>query len=153
MVIVWDMLGVRALHKFSYRSCQCNVTGVDWISADEIAAGYGDGTVNIFKFGQAEPVKTLRCQVVELMNEQALTFIEKGSVFSLRWNAIDRRLASGCHDGSIQVTHTTGMVIHCLIFLNWTDLGAGSGRTSRHHHDWFAWEHPLSRLASGSQLW
>ena len=69
MVIVWDMLGVRALHKFSYRSYQWFVTGVEWISADEIAAGYNDGTVNIFKFGQAEPVKTIRCQVVELVKE------------------------------------------------------------------------------------
>ena len=67
MVIVWDTFGVRALHQFFYRSCNYSVTDVEWISADEIAAGYNDGTVNIFKFGQAEPVKTIRCQVVELV--------------------------------------------------------------------------------------
>jgi hypothetical protein len=70
------MCGVKALHIFSYRPRDYNVSDVQWISQDEIAAGFRDGTVNIFKFGHAEPVKTLRCQVVELMNGQSHTIIK-----------------------------------------------------------------------------
>jgi hypothetical protein len=70
-VIVWNEFRVQALHIFSYRSRDYQVIDVQWISADEIAAGSGDGTVNIFKFGHAEPVQTFRYQVIELINEQS----------------------------------------------------------------------------------
>jgi hypothetical protein len=45
-----------------------SLNDVQWISEDEIAAGFSDGTINIFKLDQAEPVKTIRYQVVSLMN-------------------------------------------------------------------------------------
>jgi hypothetical protein len=47
------------------------VPDAEWISIDEIAVGYNEGTVSIFKLGQDEPMKTLNCQVIELMNQQS----------------------------------------------------------------------------------
>jgi hypothetical protein len=67
---------LKAPHVLCHRSGLTKVPDAEWISVDEIAVGFMDGTVSIFKLGQEEPVKTLNCQVVELMNEQALILMK-----------------------------------------------------------------------------
>jgi len=66
---------------------------------------------------------------------KCLSFISQGSVWSLRWNAEDERLATCASDGSIKVTFNDvhqNLVYISLLDLHLKDLGDGSTGASRH---------------------